>query len=363
MKYIILALLVILGSIPVFSQTKQKLEKGLYAEIITDRGTIFLKLYPEQAPLTVANFVGLAEGKLKVFDTIKHTEPYYDSVKFHRVISDFMIQGGDPTGTGSGGPGYKFFDEADNGLKHLQGALSMANAGPNTNGSQFFITHVATPHLDGRHTVFGQVLEGQSVVDAIQQNDYMREVNIIRKGLKYKWFYNPSKIFREQYEILEKKEKREQEKIAKLQAQEKVRLIEAQGQTKEKYKEYFYGLIKQDHPQAVQTESGLVYLVEQQGTGEKPEKGDKVSLHYTGTFLFGDKFDSSLDRGQPLEFDYLVMNLIPGFNEGVGLASEGTKIKLFIPYYLAYGERGRRPSIPPHADLIFDLEILEVIKK
>ena len=340
-----------------------KLEKGLYAEIITEKGTIFLELYPEDAPLTVANFVGLAQGKLKVFDSIKITEPYYDSVKFHRVISDFMIQGGDPTGTGSGGPGYKFFDEADNGLKHTTGTLSMANAGPNTNGSQFFITHVPTPHLNGKHTVFGRVLKGQDVVDAIEQNDYMLDVNIVKKGLKYKWFYNPSKIFKEEYEKLKAEAQKEEERIAKLQAQEKVRLIEAKAKTQKEYKSYFYDLVKQQHPNAKQTESGLVYVIKEEGEGEKPEKGDKVSLHYTGTHLFGGKFDSSIDRGQPLEFDYLVMNLIKGFNEGVGLSKEGTKIELFIPYFLAYGERGKRPTIPPYADLIFDIEILSISQK
>ena len=146
-----------------------------------------MQLADKESPLTVANFVGLAEGKFKVFDTIEHKKPYYNGIKFHRVIANFMIQGGDPSGTGSGGPGYKFYDEADNGLKHTgPGILSMANAGPATNGSQFFITHVATPHLNGKHTVFGKVIEGQGVVDAIQQGDVMNEVNIIKKGLKYK---------------------------------------------------------------------------------------------------------------------------------------------------------------------------------
>ena len=364
MKNLFLNILFIVFAFGVFGQSKDlKLEKGLYAKIITEKGTIFLELYPEKAPLTVANFVGLAQGKLKVFDTIKFKEPYFDSVKFHRVISDFMIQGGDPTGTGSGGPGYKFFDEADNGLKHTTGTLSMANAGPNTNGSQFFITHVPTPHLNGKHTVFGQVLEGQDVVDAIEQNDYMLDVSIIKKGLKYKWFYNPSKIFKKEYERLQAEAQKEQERIAKLQAQEKVRLIEAKAKTEEEYKSYFFYLVKQNHPDAKQTESGLVYLIKEEGEGGQPQKGDKVSLHYTGTHLFGGKFDSSIYRGQPLEFEYQVMNLIKGFNEGVGISKEGTKIELFIPYFLAYGKRGKRPTIPAYSDLIFDIEILSITKK
>jgi peptidyl-prolyl cis-trans isomerase A (cyclophilin A) len=364
MKNVFLNILFTFLTFCLFAQPEgMKLEKGLYAEMITEKGTIFLELYPESSPLTVANFVGLAQGKLKVFDTIKFKEPYFDSIKFHRVISDFMIQGGDPTGTGSGGPGYKFFDEAGNGLKHEKGTLSMANAGPNTNGSQFFITHVPTPHLNGKHTVFGKVLDGQEVVDAIEQNDYILDLNIIKKGLKYKWFYNPSKIFKKEYEKLEAEYRKGEERMAKLKVQEKVRLIEAEAKTQEEYKSYFYDLVKQQHPEAKQTESGLVYVIKEEGEGDHPEKGDKVSLHYTGTHLFGEKFDSSLDRGQPLEFDYQVMNLVKGFNEGVGLSKKGTKIELYIPYFLAYGIRGKRPQIPAYADLIFDIEILNITKK
>jgi peptidyl-prolyl cis-trans isomerase B (cyclophilin B) len=135
--------------------------------IETDRGEITLELYPQHAPKTVNNFVFLAR------------QGFYDGVSFHRVIADFMIQGGDPTGSGRGGPGYRFADEFDgNPLKHERGVISMANAGPNTNGSQFFITHVATPHLDGRHTVFGKVTSGQDVVDAIRQGDSMISVTV-----------------------------------------------------------------------------------------------------------------------------------------------------------------------------------------
>jgi peptidyl-prolyl cis-trans isomerase B (cyclophilin B) len=135
--------------------------------IETNRGTIELELYPQHAPQTVNNFVFLAK------------QGFYDGVKFHRVISDFMIQTGDPTGTGRGGPGYRFADEfKGNALRHDRGVISMANAGPNTNGSQFFITHVSTPHLDGKHTVFGKVTSGQDVVDAIQQGDEMVSVTV-----------------------------------------------------------------------------------------------------------------------------------------------------------------------------------------
>lgn len=134
----------------------------------TTKGSIELELYPEHAPVTVNNFVFLAR------------EGFYDGVSFHRVIPDFVIQGGDPTGTGMGGPGYKFEDETrGNPLRHETGTLSMANAGPNTNGSQFFITHSPQPHLDGKHTVFGRVLQGQDVVDAIEQGDKIDAVKVI----------------------------------------------------------------------------------------------------------------------------------------------------------------------------------------
>lgn len=345
-------------------EDKVKLEKGFYAKIETTKGTILLRLHESDAPLTVANFIGLAEGKLTVQDTITHKKPFYDGIKFHRVIPNFMIQGGDPTSTGSGGPGYSFFDETNNGLIHGgPGVLSMANAGPNTNGSQFFITHVATPHLNGKHTVFGSVIKGQDVVDAIEQGDEMVKVKIIRKGFRNRFFYNATKSFAANYEKLKTEAELERQRLAKLEAQNKVRLVEAKAKSPEEYKEYFFTMIQEMHPSAVQTESGLVYVIEEEGEGENPKRGDKVSLHYTGTFVYGGKFDSSVDRNAPLEFEYLIMGLIPGFNEGVGLSSEGMKVKLFIPYFLAYGVNGRMPNIPPYADLIFDLDILSIEKK
>ncbi len=175
---------------------RTKLEKGLYAEIETSKGKILLMLEFEKTPLTVANFVGLAEGKIKN-NAKADGVPFYDGLKFHRVIADFMIQGGDPQGTGAGGPGYSFKDEFVQGLSFTgPGILAMANAGPATNGSQFFITHKETSWLNNRHTIFGHVVKGQEVVNAIQGNDTIIHIKIIRKGKAAKKF-NAAKVFEE----------------------------------------------------------------------------------------------------------------------------------------------------------------------
>ncbi len=195
MKRLLMLFVVAQLALPVCAQKspKPKLEKGMYAEMLTSKGTILLQLELQKTPLTVANFVGLAEGKIK--NDAKNGVPFYDGLKFHRVIKDFMIQGGDPQGNGMGGPGYRFKDEIVPELKHdKEGILSMANAGPGTNGSQFFITHKATPWLDGKHTVFGHVIQGQDVVNAIAQGDEIIYVKIIRKGKEAKKF-KAEKVF------------------------------------------------------------------------------------------------------------------------------------------------------------------------
>lgn len=332
----LVSILLLTFSLSTFAQK----ENGLYAEIQTLKGKILLKLEFEKTPITVANFVSLAEGKnTEVTENLKG-KPYFDGLKFHRVIANFMIQGGDPTGTGTSGPGYKFADEITD-LKHDRpGILSMANAGKGTNGSQFFITHVPTPHLDGKHTVFGSVVEGQDVVNAIAQNDVMDKVTIIRVGDAAKKFDAP-KVFAGRLAAEEALKKKREEDL-KL---EKV-----------KFNEY----VKKTFPKATILPSGLAYVMENDGTGPKAIAGNNVSVHYIGELSDGKKFDSSYDRSQPIDFKLGNRMVIPGWEEGIALLNVGAKAKLIIPYWLAYGEEGRPPVIPAKATLIFTTELVNI---
>jgi len=331
------------------SSSKNNYEDGIYAEFTTSKGVIVVQLEHEKTPMTVANFVGLAEGNFKYKDSLSFDKPFFDGLKFHRVIADFMIQGGDPQRSGQGGPGYKFYDETRPDLKHdRSGILSMANSGPATNGSQFFITHKETPWLDGRHTVFGHVIEGQSVVDAIAQDDIMESVKIVRVGKDAKKF-DATKIFNAEYSKKYeewRKENAEVEKIASMSPDE--------------YNKYMYQEVLKDFPKAKQSQSGLVYVVEEAGKGLSIVANSPVSLHYVGTLRKdGTKFDSSRDRGQPMTFNYQVQRMIPGFEEGIGMLKNGGKAKLFIPYHQAYGTNAQGP-IPAYSDLIFDIEVMDV---
>jgi peptidyl-prolyl cis-trans isomerase A (cyclophilin A) len=346
----------------------QSLKHGVYARISTTKGKILLMLEVEKAPMTSANFVALAEGNASIKGK-QIKAPFYNGIKFHRVIKDFMIQGGDSTGTGSGDPGYKFYDEFHPDLKHDRaGVLSMANSGPHTNGSQFFITHVKTPWLDNKHSVFGHVVEGQNVVDAIQQNDVIDSVTILRIGKEYKK-YNPSEVFVKKHAEIELK-------INELKRQ----LEQAKTLSQEDYKKFFFEEVNskiknqrkertliqkitgvfQAKPILIQTASGLVYLVQNHGDTTKMTKGKTISMHYVGNLFIGDKFDSSRDRNEPFDIKYKEQSLIPGFEEGLTLVGKSGRVILYIPYFLGYGAKGAGGVIPAYSDLIFDVEVLDI---
>lgn len=340
---------------------KPKMEPGIYVEFTTSKGVILCVLEYQKTPMTVANFVGLAEGNLHIMDSLHYSKPFYNGLKFHRVIKDFMIQGGDPDGTGSGGPKHRFYDEIHPDLKHTgPGILSMANAGPATNGSQFFITHKETPWLDGKHSVFGHVISGQDVVNAIEQGDVMTTVKIIRVGKEAKK-WNASTAFMDTYKKLKSVEDEKAKKQAEEQAIQNERINKISGMSEEEYKNYMFNEVKAKYPNAQLSPSGLVYIIEKEGEGPKATEGMKMSVHYRGTFRHdGKQFDASYDRGQPMDFTYKVNRMIPGFEEGLGMVGKGGKAKLIIPYFQAYGKNGRPGAIPPYSDLVFDIEIMNI---
>lgn len=325
------------------------LEEGLYAQMETSKGNMTIRLFEDEAPLTVANFVGLAEGT-KANDAKPLGTPYYDGIIFHRVIKDFMIQGGDPDGKGTGGPGYSFEDEFFSDKKHdKKGVLSMANAGPNTNGSQFFITEVPTPWLDGKHTVFGEIVKGLDVVDSIAnvekgaqdrpvEDVVIQHVSIVKKGDKYKDYDGNTAFDKAKTELKAKLAEIEKKEQAELQKE-----IDRQKDLTTKAKS---------------TESGLKYYIEEEGNGSVPEEGEEVKVHYTLRLKDGKKLDSSYDRKEPLKAVVGKTQLIPGWMEALTLFKKGSKVMVIVPPELGYGAQGAGGVIPPNATLYFDMEIL-----
>ncbi|MDR6761596.1 peptidylprolyl isomerase [Flavobacterium sp. 2755] len=355
MKKSILLLLLAVSSLYSCKDDHSNLPDGLYADIETNKGHIIVELDYKKAPITVANFVTLAEGKNEfVTDEKLKKKPFFDGLKFHRVIEDFMIQSGDPLGTGSGDTGYKFKDEFSDLKFDKAGVLAMANNGPGTNSSQFFITHVETPWLDNKHTIFGHVVEkGQEVVNKVVQGDNIVAVTIIRNGEAAKKF-DAVKVFHDYFANIAK----EQSKYA--------------GAQKEKVD--FYASIR---PKATKTSTGLEYVITEKGSGKKPAIGTQVYIHYAGFLENGTLFDSSIEEVnktfgkfdaaraeqhgyQPIPFQAGKKDgLIPGFIEGIEKLSFGDKAVLFIPSHLAYGATGAGGVIPPNANIIFEVQLLE----
>ena len=339
-------------------ETYAGLKDGLYANFQTSKGNMIVKLEDEKAPVTVANFVGLAEGKIDNKAKAKGV-PFYDGTIFHRVIKDFMIQGGDPKGTGMGDPGYKFDDER-NDLQHKgKGILSMANSGPNTNGSQFFITEVPTPHLDGRHTIFGEVVNGLEVIDSIatvekgaqdkpRTDVVLEKVAIFSRGDAYKT-YDAAKIF--------------SEGKGKIKENNKAILDKIEADKKKKAEEFAANQQKlvDDLKATMQaTPSGLYYKITETTEGKKANVGDNVSVHYAGKLVDGTEFDSSFKRNEPIEIPIGVGQVIKGWDEGILLLKEGESATLLIPSDLGYGANGAGGIIPPNAWLIFDVKLVKV---
>ncbi|MDR3145861.1 MAG: peptidylprolyl isomerase [Treponema sp.] len=319
------------------SAAQENLGDGLFARISTNRGDIVLRLEYEKTPLTVCNFVALAEGRMNV----AQGRGFYDGLTFHRVVEDFMIQGGDPAGDGSGGPGYAFPDEFDSSLRHDgPGVLSMANAGPGTNGSQFFITHVETSWLDGLHTVFGRVVSGQQVVDSIVQGDTIQTITIIRNGAQANAFQADQAAF---------------DSLLR-------NATSAAAAQRQAQRDADIALITQQYPTVTLAPSGLLYEILKEGSGAKPEAGNTVRLNYRAMFLDGRVFDSSDVHGAPLEFVVGRGIVIDGIDQSALDMRPGEKRLVILPPEFAYGEQGAGTVIPPNTYLVFEMELVGVTR-
>lgn len=380
MKLKIITLL-FLGIASMHSQTKktQSSGDGIFAEMETSKGKITLQLEYEKTPVTVANFVSLAEGTNTHVTGDRKGKPFYDGLKFHRVINDFMIQGGDPLGNGSGDPGYKFKDEITD-LKHSgPGILSMANSGPATNGSQFFITHKATPWLDGKHTVFGHVTSGMNVVNQIVQDDIIKKITIVRNGAAAKKF-DAAKVFSDYIANKAEEDKKQAAMAAEARAKKIAADQEAKRLQEEKYAPIYANQaanLNALRAKSTKTASGLQYLILEKGSGKKALPGSTIYVYYAGFLENGSLFDSNIEavaqqygkwdanrsaqQGyQPFPFAAGKKDgLIPGFIEALELMDIGDKLVAFIPSGLAYGAQGAGNVIPPNANIIFEIQLLD----
>jgi peptidyl-prolyl cis-trans isomerase A (cyclophilin A) len=363
-----------------------ELEDGIYAEFVTNKGTMVAKLTYDKTPVTVANFVALAEGTHPGVSDEYKGKPFYNGIIFHRVIDKFMIQGGDPTGTGSGNPGYKFEDEFHPDLKHDKpGILSMANSGPATNGSQFFITEVPTPHLDNRHSVFGELVLGLDIQDSISnvatagankpvEDVVIQQLNIIRKGKEAKAF-NAPKVFEEELPKIKERQEQIREEARKKaeaeQAEREAKNIEAGTEMKVVLDDYL--------AKAKTLDSGLKIYTITNGNGPKPAPGSTVKMNYEGYFTDGRLFDTSVQsvaerhgmlneqRAAANAYQPMPMPISPdsgmvaGFKEAAALMKVGDKVFAYMPSHLAWGERGAGGGfIPPNADVIFIMEMVSM---
>ena len=318
-------------------------KEGVFAVLTTEKGQIVLELFFKETPMTVANFVGLAEGTLDA----ANGEPFYDGLTFHRVISDFMIQGGDPQGNGTGGPGYKFADEfVDGFIFDKPGKLAMANSGTNTNGSQFFITHVPTDWLNYKHTIFGQVVTGQKVVDTVAQGDHILNLKIIRQGAEAEKFT----VTQESFNKLKEEGAKKAATFAAEQAAREAK--KAEEQLKELVKGY------------EKSKEGIYYKITEQGSGDKVGSGKMVTVGYLAYLTDGTLFDATSEfhpQGhEPLSFKTGAGQMIPGFDHMVQDMKKDEVRKIVVPPALAYGENGYPGVIPGNAHICFDIKVLEI---
>ena len=366
---------------PVATTKTTDSNEGIFAEFVTSKGKIVVQLEYQKTPITVANFISLVEGtNTFVADEKLKGKPYYNGLKFHRVIKDFMIQGGDPAGNGSGGAGYSYKDEC---LPELifdkGGILAMANSGPATNSSQFFITHKETPWLNGKHTIFGHVVSGMETVNAVVQDDVMNTITIVRKGDAAKKF-DAAKVFSDYFANKGDDDKKQ----AAAQAEARAKQAVAEAEAKKIYDEKF-GAVKAAKvaelavikAAGTTTASGLIYNIVQKGAGAKPADGATVYINYAGYLEDGSLFDSckedvaktcgKFDQNRATQNGYQPFpfqagkkdGLIPGFIEGVEQMAIGDKAVIFIPSKLGYGERGAGGVIPPNANIIFEIELTD----